>query len=146
MSTTFITAIVFFVFAPILIIYLEGKYKVVKKIGAVLICYGLGILLGNIGLVPRGSAEYIEMLKGAVNLPLDQMKELVASGQLSEGDKLRNTVSFLQDQFSVISIMLCLPLILFSLDVKKWFSVAREAFLSLAIGLFTVLLMVFVCW
>jgi len=146
MSTPFIVTIIFFVFAPVIIIYLEGKYKIVKKIGAVLICYALGVVLGNIGIIPKSSAEYIELLKGAVSLPFDQMNELVASGQLSEGDKLRNIVSFLQDQFASISIMLCLPLILFSLDVKKWLSVAKEAFTSLAIGLFSVLVMIFIGW
>ena len=144
MNSPHLPVILFFVFAPIIIIYLEGKYKVVRKIGAVLLCYGVGIMVGNIGIIPAASAEYLALLKGAVSLPFHEARELLAAGQISENDVTRNTISFLQDQFSSITIMLCLPLILFSLDVKKWLAHAGSAFGSLAIGLFTVLVMIFI--
>ena len=144
MNSPHLPVILFFVFAPIIIIYLEGKYKVVRKIGAVLLCYGVGIMVGNIGIIPAASAEYLALLKGAVSLPFHEAREILAAGQISENDVTRNTISFLQDQFSSITIMLCLPLILFSLDVKKWLAHAGSAFGSLAIGLFTVLVMIFI--
>ncbi|NQU54983.1 MAG: DUF819 family protein [Bacteroidetes bacterium] len=106
MKIQFGILIIMFVLAPVIIIYLEGKYKVVKKIGAVLICYALGLIVGNIGILPEGSFKY-------------------------------------QDMLNTISIPLALPLILFSLDVRKWFKVAGKAVTSLLIGLFTVLVMVF---
>jgi uncharacterized membrane protein len=56
---------------------------------------------------------------------------------------LRNLISFLQDAFSKYTILLALPLILFSLDVKGWLKNARSAIGSLLIGLFTVLVMIF---
>lgn len=144
MNSPHLPVILFSVFAPIIIIYLEGKYKVVRKIGAVLLCYGVGIMVGNIGIIPTASAEYLELLKGAVSLPFHEARELLAAGKITENDITRNTISFLQDQFSSITIMLCLPLILFSLDVKKWLAHAGSAFGSLAIGLFTVLVMIFI--
>lgn len=143
MNSPFLPIIIFFVFAPMIIIYLEGKYKVVRKIGAVLLCYAVGIILGNIGLFPTSSAAYLEILKGAVSLPFDEAKELLSAGKITQDDVTRNIISFLQDKFSSITIMLSLPLILFSLDVKKWLKMAGSAFTSLAIGLFTVLLMIF---
>ena len=92
---------------PAIIIFLEGKYKVIKKVGAVLVCYGIGLVVGNIGILPEGSAKY-------------------------------------QDLLTQISIPLSLPLILFSMDVKKWLKSVGSAFGSLLIGLISVLVMIFI--
>lgn len=143
MNIPYVSLVFFFVIAPIIIIYLEGKYKAVKKIGAVLLCYILGAILGNIGIFPKASAEYMELLQDAVFIPFEEIKQHLANGLITEDDQLRNLVAFLQDAFSVYPILLSLPLILFSLDVKKWFKNAKPAFESLAIGLFTVLVMIF---
>ncbi len=98
--------IAFFVLAPVLVIFLEGKYSVVKKIGAVLICYVLGAIVGNIGILPEGAYEY-------------------------------------QDLFTQLTVPLALPLILFSMDVKKWLVHAGSAIKSLLLGLFTVVAIIF---
>lgn len=98
---------VFFLLTPVLVIYLEGKYKIVKKIGGVLICYILGALVGNTGLLPEGAFKY-------------------------------------QDLLSQLTVPLALPLILFSMDIRKWFKMAGSAFSSLFLGLFTVILMILV--
>ncbi|WP_297098799.1 DUF819 family protein [uncultured Draconibacterium sp.] len=71
------------------------------------------------------------------------MSEYLAAGLVSEQDVSRNIIAFLQDFFSTYTIMLCLPLILFSLDVKKWLGHVRSAMGSLLIGLFAVILMIF---
>ncbi|MCK5731162.1 MAG: DUF819 family protein, partial [Draconibacterium sp.] len=105
---THLFALVFLaILFPAIIIFLEGKYKVIKKVGAVLVCYGIGLVVGNIGILPEGSAKY-------------------------------------QDLLTQISIPLSLPLILFSMDVKKWFKSAGSAFGSLLIGLISVLIMIFI--
>lgn len=102
-----IILILVFVIAPVIIIYLENKFSVVKKIGAVLICYGIGLIIGNIGILPEGAAKY-------------------------------------QNLLSTVTVPLALPLILFSMDVKKWFKMAGTAITSLLIGVFTVVLMILV--
>ena len=107
MELKFIIVIVSFVVAPALIIYMEGRYKIVKKIGAVLICYALGLIVGNIAVLPQGSETYQSML-------------------------------------TTVSIPLALPLILFSMDVKKWLKNAGSALGSLFIGLFSVLVVIFI--
>ncbi len=135
--------ILLFVFAPIIILYLEGEFKIIKQIGAVLLCYGLGILIGNIGFFPKPGTEYLDLLGHSVFVPFKVMKEHLAAGSITTDDVLRNLISFLQDAFSKYTILLSLPLILFSLDVKKWLKNARAAFGSLLIGLFTVLVMIF---
>ncbi|WP_321348875.1 DUF819 family protein [uncultured Draconibacterium sp.] len=107
MKTPFLALIILFVITPVLVIYLEGKFSIVKKIGAVLICYGVGLLIGNMGILPDGADKYQNML-------------------------------------TEITIPLSLPLILFSVDVRSWFKMARSAFLALATGLISVLLIVII--
>lgn len=99
--------IFFFIIAPVVIIYLESKFSVVKKIGSVLICYAVGLIIGNSGILHEGAAKY-------------------------------------QDILSQVTVPLALPLILFSMDVKKWFKLAGAAITSLVIGIFTVVVMIFV--
>lgn len=50
--------IAFFIIAPALVIFLEGKYSAVKKVGTVLICYVLGAIVGNIGILPEEAYNY----------------------------------------------------------------------------------------
>jgi len=144
MGTHFFLIIFLFVIAPIVIIYLESKYSLAKKIGAVLICYGFGIFVGNVGILPAMSEAYHNLLGGEVFIPFAKMKEYLASGIVTEQDVTRNAIGFVQDMFTNITILLSLPLILFSLDVKKWMTHAKAAIGSLIIGLATVLLMIFV--
>ena len=144
MNTHFFVLIFLFVITPIAIIYLESKYSLAKKIGAVLLCYGFGIFIGNIGLLPSASESYFQLLQEEVYIPFKQMREYLAEGLVSDQDVSRNMIAYLQDFFSTYTIMLCLPLILFSLDVKKWLGHVRSAMASLFIGLFAVILMIFV--
>ncbi|MFO7851733.1 MAG: DUF819 domain-containing protein [Bacteroidota bacterium] len=106
MSIQIILMIAFFLLAPVIVLILEGKYSAVKKVGAVLICYVLGAIVGNIGILPEGAYEY-------------------------------------QDWFTQLTVPIALPLILFSMDVKKWLAYAGSAIKSLLLGLFTVIAMIF---
>jgi uncharacterized membrane protein len=48
----------FFVLFPVLVIWLgERRLALVDKIGAVVLCYAAGILLANIGILPKGAAS-----------------------------------------------------------------------------------------
>jgi uncharacterized membrane protein len=105
MNLELITLILIFLVAPIIIIYFEGKYSAVKKVGAVLICYGIGLFIGNSGLLPHGAEKY-------------------------------------QNLLSNITVPLALPLILFSMDIKTWFSQAGKTFTSLIIGVVSVVVMI----
>lgn len=107
MDTPFLALILLFVFTPVLVIYLEGRYSIFKKIGAVLICYGVGLVIGNIGILPEGSAKY-------------------------------------QNLITEITIPLSLPLILFSIDVRSWFKMARAAFMALLTGLISVVIIIII--
>lgn len=107
MDIGIILMIAFFIFTPAIVIFLERKYTLMKKAGGVLICYIIGALVGNLGLLPEGAYKY-------------------------------------QDLFTQITVPLALPMILFSMDVKKWFKLAGSAITSLLLGLFTVVVSLFI--
>jgi len=99
--------VLFYFLFPVLLIYLEKRSNLVKKIGPVVICYGMGLIVGNIGILPDGIINF------------------------------QNTVGFL-------CIFIAIPLILFSLDIRKWIRFADKTFLSLILGLVSVIILSFV--
>lgn len=107
MTPPFFALIVLFIVTPIIVIYLEERFSIFKKIGAVLICYAIGLIVGNIDILPKGAETY-------------------------------------QNILTEITIPLSLPLILFSIDVKSWFKMARSAFVALITGLVSVLIIIII--
>lgn len=97
--------ILFYFLFPALIIHLDKKYTLVNRIGTVVICYGMGLLIGNIGILTQGIADFQE-----------------------------NIYSF--------CVILAIPLLLFSLDIRKWISMAGKTVLSLVLGFASVIIMV----
>ena len=60
----------FYVLFPILVIWLgEKRFALVDKIGAVVICYAAGIVLGNIGILPRGAAG-VQDIVSSIAIPI----------------------------------------------------------------------------
>jgi uncharacterized membrane protein len=60
----------FFVLFPILVIWLgEKRFALVDKIGAVVVCYAAGIILGNVGILPKGAAS-VQDIAASVAIPL----------------------------------------------------------------------------
>ncbi|MFO7722972.1 MAG: DUF819 family protein [Bacteroidales bacterium] len=51
-----------FIGTPVLIIYLVGKVPFLNKLGAVVIAYILGLILGNIGILPDNASEHQNLL------------------------------------------------------------------------------------
>jgi len=92
-----------FVFFPILVIYSCYKYPLVDKLGAVVICYIAGIILGNTGLLPDGFAK-------------------------------------VQESITNLSVIIALPILLFSLDVKKWTRHSGKAILSIFLATFSIII------
>ncbi|MBM4452129.1 MAG: hypothetical protein FJ024_06615, partial [Chloroflexi bacterium] len=52
----------FFVLFPVLVIYLCQRFPVLNKLGAVVICYAVGIIIGNIGILPKNIYGTQDML------------------------------------------------------------------------------------
>ena len=54
---------------PALILYLCHKFPVLNKIGAILIAYAVGLIIGNVGILPEGSENVLNMIT-SVTIPL----------------------------------------------------------------------------
>ncbi len=87
-----------FVITPALILYACDKVKILGKIGAVILSYALGLLLGNLNLIPE-------------------------------------SVQPVQNYIVMVAIPLALPFLLFSIDIKKFFSIAGRTFFSLVLAI-----------
>ena len=73
MTSSMILLIIFFIFMPLVILFLEKHFVIVRKVGAVLVCYGLGLIIGNLRILPDGVEKYQEWLMNItipVALPL----------------------------------------------------------------------------
>lgn len=103
----FIILIAFYLFSPLLILFLSKKFLIINKIGVVVLAYLLGIVAGNSGFIPEDSSAVQEMIM-------------------------------------TIAIPLAIPLLLFSAKLKQWFSLVGKTAVSMLIGLFSVIIMVFI--
>ena len=79
----------FYILFPVLAIWLCFRYEFFNKIGAVFICYIVGITVGNIGIIP----------------------EAVFHVQVSRSEA---------------AVALALPLLLFSMNVRRWLKIAGK--------------------
>ncbi|RIE17232.1 DUF819 family protein [Candidatus Cryosericum septentrionale] len=94
---------------PALLVYLCYRFAALRKIGTVLLCYAAGIILGNIGLLPKSVAP-------------------------------------LQSTVTNLSVALALPLLLFSIDVKKWFKVAGKGMLCMLLATIAIVAVAFAAY
>jgi uncharacterized membrane protein len=99
--------VLFYVFFPFLILHFCHKLPFLNKIGAVVIAYIAGFILGNTGI--------LQLVDGYKNL-----QELLTS----------------------VTIPIAIPLMLFSMDIKKWVRVAGKTLLSMLFALIAVLITV----
>lgn len=137
-----ISLVLFYVLTPVLLIYLTHISKTINKIGAVVMAYGIGLLAGNIGLFPKASAAFKALLAGNPSIPHADLLKYLAAGRITESDLTLNHIGSVQDTVMSIAIPLALPLLLFSLDIKRWIKLAREALLSLVLGVSSLVIVV----
>ena len=99
--------VLFFLLSPLLILRLCHRYSLLSKIGAVVVAYVIGFVIGNLGLLPLidGHAKVQELL-------------------------------------TTLTIPIAIPLLLFSMDIKKWTQIAGKTMLSLAFALTAVIIAV----
>jgi uncharacterized membrane protein len=100
-----ILLVLFYLGIPFLVLHLCHRFRYVNKLGAVVVAYIIGVVVGNVGLLPDGS----------------------------EG---------VQEAMTSITIPLAIPLMLFSTNLADVFKLARVTFVSLLIGLVSVVIMV----
>ena len=134
-----IVLLVIFYFAfPLVIIYLCKRWSLLKKLGSIVLAYGFGLILGSIGILPRGSEAYHIALQGRAAIPDTEIQALIASGTISQSDGYVNSVASTQDLLVSIIVPLSFPLLLFSLNMRRWLRFAREGFISMILALISV--------
>jgi len=97
--------VLFYVFFPMAILYLCRKVPMINKLGSVVIAYGVGLIIGNTGILPEGSQSLL-------------------------------------DGLTTITVPLAIPLLLFSANIRAWFSMAGKTLLSMLGALIAVIIVV----
>ncbi|WP_372773351.1 DUF819 family protein [Mangrovibacterium sp.] len=135
---------VFYLCFPAFMIYLTKKSTLLEKIGAVVLAYLFGLALGNIGLLPQASSELRYLLAGKTCMDSKELTNYIKQGLLTESDLLPNQIASMQELLMTLTIPLAIPLLLFSLDLRRWIRLAYEALFSLFLGLVS-LVFVIIC-
>ncbi len=139
-----IILVLFYITFPVLLIWLTMKYPLVKKIGAIVLAYAAGIIIANTGILPKGSDAFRDATIGQnrTYIPKSEAVEMVAAGTLTERDLKVNSVAAVQDGAQTALVPLAIPLILFSLNVRRWLKFSGKGFLSMVLALFSVVVIV----
>lgn len=139
MEMTIIGLILFYVATPIIILHLCHSFPFVNKLGSVIIAYIFGLVLGNIGVLPSLGSYLNEYMIMHPDATADQVEELLASGLISKSNLLAYKIYNLRDLLMSITILLAIPLILFSTNAKEWTKLAGKAVVSMLTGFVAVL-------
>lgn len=122
---------------PVLIIHLCRKYVIFDRIGTILLAYMVGLILGNIGMLPSPSQEMTTLLAQG-DLTGDKIRQLISAGWLTENDLLVFRVREFQDLITIITIPIALPLLLFASDIKSLKKLAGKSLLSMVLALVSI--------
>jgi uncharacterized membrane protein len=134
--------VLFYFTFPLVIIYLCKRWSILKKLGSIVLAYGFGLILGSIGILPQGSNAYHLALQGRAAIPDTKLKPLLDSGTISQGDNYVNSIASAQDMLVSVIVPLAFPLLLFSLNIKRWLRFAKEGFISMILALISVIVIV----
>jgi uncharacterized membrane protein len=137
-----IILIAFYLTFPLVIIYLCKRWSVLKKLGSIVLAYGFGLIIGSIGILPKGGEAYRLALQGRAALPKQEVQALVNNKTITEADQNVNTIASTQDMLVSVVVPLAFPLLLFSLNIKRWLRFAKEGFISMILALISVVAIV----
>jgi uncharacterized membrane protein len=137
-----ILLVVFYFTFPLIIIYLCKRWSFLKKLGSIVLAYGFGLLIGSTGILPQGSAGYKLALQGKTALPETELESLIKQGKATEDDMYVNRIASVQDIIPSVVVPLAFPLLLFSLNLKRWLRYAKKGFISVVLALVAGLVMV----
>jgi uncharacterized membrane protein len=132
----------FYLVFPVFIIFICRRWSLFNRFGTIVIAYAFGLLFGNIGILPHGSDDYLYYKQGRANIPATEFNMLVEEGALGDDDRFANQIAGMQDMIMTIVIPLALPLLLFSLKIRKWIRYAGTGFLSMILALVSVVIVV----
>ncbi|MDP4225818.1 MAG: DUF819 family protein, partial [Bacteroidota bacterium] len=61
--------VLFYLLSPIVILILCHRFPFVNKLGSIVIAYIIGLILGNIGILPEGS-DQVQNILSILSIPL----------------------------------------------------------------------------
>ena len=98
--------VLFYIFSPLFILYLVHNYTFIKKLGAVIMAYALGLVLGATGLLPEDAGE-IQDLMNTITIPL-AIPLMLFSSDIKSWVKLagKTTISMIIAIFSVVTTVI----------------------------------------
>ncbi len=67
--TAKLVLILFYIFFPALVIWMVGKYELIRKVGSIVICYIAGLLIGNFDILPQDVYPLQDMMT-TITIPL----------------------------------------------------------------------------
>jgi len=137
-----IVLILFYFLFPLVIIYLCKKWNFLQKLGTIVLAYGFGLLIGTAGIFPNGSEGYNLSLQGEPTLKKEVLETLISEGKAVQADIMVNKIAGIQNNIYTLAILLAFPLILFSLNLKRWLKYAKKGFISVALALVAGIVMV----
>lgn len=142
MTFAIILLAAFYILMPAIILYACFKFPVLHKLGPVIIAYIVGLMIGNIGMLPSLGSFLNDFLVTNPKTGSLEVEELLNNGLIKEENLLAFRIYQLRDLLMSISILLAIPLMLFSSNIKQWKQLAGKTFMSLLIGLFSVVLVI----
>ncbi len=134
-------ALFYFLF-PLVIIFLCRKWTFLRKFGTIVLAYAFGLIIGTAGLLPHGSEGFKFALQNEHSLSKPVLEALIAEGKAVPDDRVVNDILALQDAIYSLALLLAFPLLLFSLNIRRWLKFAKKGFLSVALALVAGLVMV----
>lgn len=142
MGIMLITLLLFYVLLPMGILYACRRWSFLDKLGPVIIAYIIGIILGNAGILPSMGNYLHEQMVNRPDLGLPEVKEMLETGTVTESEVLAFRIYKMKDILISISILLAIPLMLFSTNIRQWKEMAGKAVVSLFLGLFSIIAVV----
>jgi uncharacterized membrane protein len=135
--------VIFYVGFPFVIILMCKKWSFMKRLGSIVLAYAFGLLLGNIGILPTGSDDYKLALQGRAAMSGTEVEQLISQGSAKPDDLYVNTIASLQDMVLSLIVPLAIPLLLFSLNIKRWLRFAGKGFVSMLLAFVSVVIIIF---
>ena len=136
-----ILLVLFYFTFPLVIIWMCKKWTFFKKLGSIVVAYGFGLILSTTGIIPNGSDAYQEALRGESFLSSEEVQELRTLGIINEDDIIVNNITVAQDTLQAIGV-LAFPLLLFSLNIRRWLKYAKEGFISMALAFVSIIVII----
>jgi uncharacterized membrane protein len=137
-----ILLVLFYFLFPLVIIFLCKKWSFLQKFGTIVLAYLFGLIIGTAGVFPKGSEGYRFALQGEGVLKKPVLEALIAEGKAVPEDIMVNNIADVQNNIYTMALLIAFPLLLFSLNIKRWLKYAKKGFLSVGLALVSGIVMV----